>query len=143
MPDLSTNSQSPAQSGDEPENVERGPAGRAIGDFVHVPVELEGRRPVGDQDIARLLADERIIGAHRQHRTAQDVRSGELEQVANLGSAGMRVRPFDEGGDIVGQIIMTDDVQQIPRSEEHTSELQSLMRISYAVFGLKKKHTQN
>src|SRR3546814_5995925 len=28
------------------------------------------------------------------------------------------------------------------RSEEHTSELQSLMRISYAVFCLKKKHTQ-
>src|SRR3546814_6571300 len=29
--------------------------------------------------------------------------------------------------------------QQLPRSEEHTSELQSLMRISYAVFCLKKK----
>src|SRR3546814_4383081 len=29
-----------------------------------------------------------------------------------------------------------------PRSEEHTSELQSLMRISYAVFCLKKKITQ-
>src|SRR3546814_9839088 len=29
------------------------------------------------------------------------------------------------------------------RSEEHTSELQSLMRISYAVFCLKKKHTYN
>src|SRR3546814_3849484 len=28
-----------------------------------------------------------------------------------------------------------------PRSEEHTSELQSLMRLSYAVFCLKKKHT--
>src|SRR3546814_1149803 len=28
-----------------------------------------------------------------------------------------------------------------PRSEEHTSELQSLMRISYAVFCLKKKRT--
>src|SRR3546814_10081884 len=27
-----------------------------------------------------------------------------------------------------------------PRSEEHTSELQSLMRISYAVFCLNKKH---
>src|SRR3546814_2632371 len=27
-----------------------------------------------------------------------------------------------------------------PRSEEHTSELQSLMRISYAVFCLKKKN---
>src|SRR3546814_10031211 len=29
------------------------------------------------------------------------------------------------------------------RSEEHTSELQSLMRISYAVFSLKKKTKQN
>src|SRR3546814_8393453 len=34
-----------------------------------------------------------------------------------------------------------DDIQAIEeiRSEEHTSELQSLMRISYAVFCLKKK----
>src|SRR3546814_1110746 len=30
-----------------------------------------------------------------------------------------------------------------PRSEEHTSELQSLMRISYAVFCLKKKNKKN
>src|SRR3546814_4379022 len=30
----------------------------------------------------------------------------------------------------------------IPRSEEHTSELQSLMRISYAVFCLHKKNKQ-
>src|SRR3546814_1635897 len=32
---------------------------------------------------------------------------------------------------------------RIGRSEEHTSELQSLMRISYAVFCLKIKKTQN
>src|SRR3546814_7437273 len=32
---------------------------------------------------------------------------------------------------------------QLPRSEEHTSELQSLMRISYAVFCLKKKKPNN
>src|SRR3546814_6746895 len=31
------------------------------------------------------------------------------------------------------------DVHRADRSEEHTSELQSLMRISYAVFCLKKK----
>src|SRR3546814_7523196 len=31
------------------------------------------------------------------------------------------------------------ELRQHPRSEEHTSELQSLMRISYAVFCLKKK----
>src|SRR3546814_7596507 len=33
--------------------------------------------------------------------------------------------------------------QQVARSEEHTSELQSLMRISYAVFCLKKKKNTN
>src|SRR3546814_8993024 len=32
-----------------------------------------------------------------------------------------------------------DRPDQVARSEEHTSELQSLMRISYAVFCLKKK----
>src|SRR3546814_8867829 len=34
-------------------------------------------------------------------------------------------------------------LHRIPRSEEHTSELQSLMRSSYAVFCLKKKNIQN
>src|SRR3546814_3022515 len=34
-----------------------------------------------------------------------------------------------------------DKVSRARRSEEHTSELQSLMRISYAVFCLKKKKT--
>src|SRR3546814_13693302 len=32
-----------------------------------------------------------------------------------------------------------DEIRRSARSEEHTSELQSLMRISYAVFCLKKK----
>src|SRR3546814_3399063 len=32
-----------------------------------------------------------------------------------------------------------EEVEELGRSEEHTSELQSLMRISYAVFCLKKK----
>src|SRR3546814_1817363 len=37
-----------------------------------------------------------------------------------------------------------DKIERVePRSEEHTSELQSLMRISYAVFCLKKKHNIN
>src|SRR3546814_2319959 len=34
-------------------------------------------------------------------------------------------------------------LQELIRSEEHTSELQSLMRISYAVFCLKKKNKKN
>src|SRR3546814_2610455 len=34
-------------------------------------------------------------------------------------------------------------LDQVERSEEHTSELQSLMRTSYAVFCLKKKNNKN
>src|SRR3546814_20087474 len=37
------------------------------------------------------------------------------------------------------QIVQAPQRQRFARSEEHTSELQSLMRISYAVFCLKKK----
>src|SRR3546814_7312320 len=40
--------------------------------------------------------------------------------------------------------VVTLAALEVMRSEEHTSELQSLMRISYAVFCLKKKqHTKN
>src|SRR3546814_1250308 len=37
-------------------------------------------------------------------------------------------------------IVRGEDLRDSTRSEEHTSELQSLMRISYAVFCLKKKN---
>src|SRR3546814_5334432 len=41
----------------------------------------------------------------------------------------------------VGQRLLEAPLRRTRRSEEHTSELQSLMRISYAVFCLKKKTT--
>src|SRR3546814_2347152 len=41
--------------------------------------------------------------------------------------------------DRAGQYRVDAHARRSPRSEEHTSELQSLMRISYAVFCLKKK----
>src|SRR3546814_3382978 len=40
---------------------------------------------------------------------------------------------------LLGRLRVGETVEEILRSEEHTSELQSLMRISYAVFCLKKK----
>src|SRR3546814_4943319 len=43
----------------------------------------------------------------------------------------------------VGSTMNIIAMTKFSRSEEHTSELQSLMRISYAVFCLKKKKTQN
>src|SRR3546814_3158925 len=39
------------------------------------------------------------------------------------------------------QVLLASFGEEYARSEEHTSELQSLMRISYAVFCLKKKKT--
>src|SRR3546814_2082212 len=39
------------------------------------------------------------------------------------------------------KLALSERGESIGRSEEHTSELQSLMRISYAVFCLKKKKT--
>src|SRR3546814_2074553 len=44
----------------------------------------------------------------------------------------VRIDPMATGRGLVAEL----------RSEEHTSELQSLMRISYAVFCLKKKKTK-
>src|SRR3546814_3365714 len=43
------------------------------------------------------------------------------------------------GQAIRSELLRTRDFASFCRSEEHTSELQSLMRISYAVFCLKKK----
>src|SRR3546814_1753201 len=48
---------------------------------------------------------------------------------------GANVQPF------YGQGGIDDQPRDVLRSEEHTSELQSLMRISYAVFCLKTNNT--
>src|SRR3546814_7402811 len=53
--------------------------------------------------------------------------SGEAREVSRLREA-LQIAPGRE------------DHRQLARSEEHTSELQSLMRISYAVFCLQKKN---
>src|SRR3546814_3380891 len=70
----------------------------------------------------------------------------------------LEAKPFDEGKAAVQALwtpltdekkgrcaLIADTCKKAlaPRSEEHTSELQSLMRISYAVFCLKKKTTLN
>src|SRR3546814_4780373 len=56
------------------------------------------------------------------------------QELRDPGNLGTMLRTGDAVG--AGGLILIDD-----RSEEHTSELQSLMRISYAVFCLKKKKT--
>src|SRR3546814_2045930 len=49
--------------------------------------------------------------------------------------------PVDDAGERDQDTALGQAIEGLfPRSEEHTSELQSLMRISYAVFCLKKKN---
>src|SRR3546814_3643649 len=66
-----------------------------------------------------------------------------LQRFAEIGLRRRDVRCFrHEGGvDEFVEVGKLDEGREGHRSEEHTSELQSLMRISYAVFCLKKKKT--
>src|SRR3546814_3485062 len=66
----------------------------------------------------------------------------------DMAGAARRADPADDredhvlGTDAVAEAALDADFHRLrlaQRSEEHTSELQSLMRISYAVFCLKKK----
>src|SRR3546814_6558067 len=58
----------------------------------------------------------------------------------SISSAPMRARNFSaHSGCHCDQAKADTSAEPEMRSEEHTSELQSLMRISYAVFCLKKK----
>src|SRR3546814_274332 len=54
--------------------------------------------------------------------------------------AGIKLCTLDDRGRVgANGVFLQHGVRALVRSEEHTSELQSLMRISYAVFCLKKK----
>src|SRR3546814_1405106 len=61
---------------------------------------------------------------------------GELLFMIDVGAQGLLIAVTEP--DDAGIFFMLGEAEAV-RSEEHTSELQSLMRISYAVFCLKKK----
>src|SRR3546814_4583491 len=96
------------------------------------------------------LHPERVEGWGPVRRSSDDV-VRVADQVVQGGEIAAQVPPRDQLSlCLVGKIREVDDVlgdQHVDqvfgdarhRSEEHTSELQSLMRISYAVFCLKKK----
>src|SRR3546814_3160456 len=101
-----------------------------------VKSDRERRRPANDPDIAYLTRHRRRPCAGRQQPVdgpaeSQD-RPGDLVAQFPAGLVGSCARQLQGLG---SRPRMGGD-----RSEEHTSELQSLMRISYAVFCLKKKN---
>src|SRR3546814_7071636 len=80
---------------------------------------------------------EQIVGAKQNGRHRRTNRGAPADDPRIRGPHPQRARPFR------GRPPRLRHGRRPPRSEEHTSELQSLMRISYAVFCLKKhkKHT--
>src|SRR3546814_3594748 len=96
------------------------------------PVEADSRQQADEID-ARMLVEVLVLGrqeglhdalGNRLDRDEHPLVAGELRQQPTV--SGMHAR----------------DHRRLIRSEEHTSELQSLMRISYAVFCLTKKKTK-
>src|SRR3546814_8154959 len=88
----------------------------------------------GDEDAAHR---ERAVRRHG-HRDRRQARRAGRRRRGTRRSGGAGVNTFTE----------SEERQELrkavaKRSEEHTSELQSLMRISYAVFCLKKKKKYN
>src|SRR3546814_9251667 len=66
-----------------------------------------------------------------------------IEQAVRTALGARSVVAFDEEDERVVEFPGALDLVEHPRSEEHTSELQSLMRISYAVFCLKNTQKLN
>src|SRR3546814_1258599 len=80
-----------------------------------------------------------IAGEVKARGAARRARSDwmKIEQQRGI-SVTSSVMTFEHAG-LIFNLLDTPGHASIVRSEEHTSELQSLMRISYAVFCLKKK----
>src|SRR3546814_2938994 len=98
----------------------------------------EAERPGGadGEGIARQLV--RAAHADEENLAQQDIDRNDEGRDQHQGAA----EPDGVAGDAVGEAepaVEQDGHGGQSRSEEHTSELQSLMRSSYAVFCLKKK----
>src|SRR3546814_10009231 len=77
-----------------------------------------------------------VLSAMRSALLSQQAFDGGRRGLCDLGI----VRGLHAGNTNAAEFCPRKRIGTPPRSEEHTSELQSLMRISYAVFCLKKKN---
>src|SRR3546814_6188444 len=101
-------------------------------------------RPIaGEGDCARTYPSSCDSQAMRRPAFVRDRRSqkqySRIATDTGVGRVWFRSGAYRAGSPNTGPLRLTGGI----RSEEHTSELQSLMRISYAVFCLKKKKKQD
>src|SRR3546814_7868505 len=107
------------------------------------------RRPPRSTRTDTLFPYTTLFRSERVAHTIIDGRArGRGGRAVDIGRAEVDVDLLDQLGiellvrieRVIARIVERDAVEGLrDRSEEHTSELQSLMRISYAVFCLKKK----
>src|SRR3546814_6905777 len=121
-----------------PAEVERDRLFRAVEIFPIERVIGRGNRPAPEIGAAADLVDADHLGPHLRA----------IEPGGGGGDEGRRLDHRQAGKEVIhsgarvkfAQHMLGDlKMEDLRRSEEHTSELQSLMRISYAVFCLKKK----
>src|SRR3546814_8987814 len=100
------------------------------------PERLEQNRLIAVERHRQTLKLRRAVAEllPQQHRPAFHL--GSREHVVRLVAVAVAAYVLRQPGG------PCDSHEPVLRSEEHTSELQSLMRISYAVFCLNKKTTQ-
>src|SRR3546814_3934861 len=96
--------------------------------MVHARAVLDAVMPVIQKRTAGVRAE--LAGLRQTHRQ---------QAVALRALAASKTELADRRDELT----RLENEGRIHRSEEHTSELQSLMRISYAVFCLKKKNRTN
>src|SRR3546814_7565619 len=102
----------------------------------------------GSFDLPAVLEDGASAGAAAAKKAGFAAEPGSYAVEGDIASAGVSSRELPSDSDAARAKAFVDfqnDVTakdiRLARSEEHTSELQSLMRISYAAFCLKKKTT--
>src|SRR3546814_116933 len=107
---------------------------------LHFIASEEKRRRIAREtmDIYAPLAER--IGIRDWKDELEDLAFAELNPDARTSIVNRLEFLRARGGDVIGRVI--EGLRGTLRSEVHTSELQSLMRISYAVFCLKKKKTE-
>src|SRR3546814_1653355 len=102
-------------------------------------VQPSGEGAVRCMQMALAGIDEPVdyINTHGTSTPVGDLK--ELEAIRQVFGGRNPVPAISSTKSLTGHSLGATGVQEAIRSEEHTSELQSLMRISYAVFCLKKK----
>src|SRR3546814_8919679 len=114
---------------------------RSAGDLVYS--RAPAARPSPQKLVETHLGLVRKIAWHVHGHVSSAIEVGDLVQIGTVALL-EAARNFEERGVAAFSSYATTRIRGAMidqlRSEEHTSELQSLMRISYAVFCLKKKN---